>query len=652
MNRLFLLGFFFLTTPCFSQLQDSIAEVNIVTLHVPMNVEETGRSISIITGRELQTLPVSSVEEALRSLVGVNINSRGGFGVQSDIGLRGSTFSQTLVLLDGIRFTDPLTGHLNNAIPVPLSEIAKIEVIRGPASAVYGADAVGGVIHIQTKTFVNQTATKYSTTGTIYYGQNNLIDADVSAHKRLGKVTISAGYKHTSSDGEQYTNPNFTEDENFNNTYFISDKFATFFEIESFTVATQFRPTNNWQVNARFAKDKRDYNAKYFYTRSSLDESVEENEFYLGQFSATKTTENTRTNAAFGFRESSDDFAFNPAFAANQHTTKRFTSILTHEWKTATGNQFVLGTQAAETSIKSTDRGNHRNHQMEVFGTSLLQLSDQFSTVISMRGGHHSITDFTLTPQASFSWQLPNAVLRSSIGTAIRSADFTEQYVSFNLPQVAAERNIGNPFLENEHAFSVDLGADLLFNNSVEVSATTFFRSTNNLIDYTIVNESEINYLTNLVQNANYFQAQNVGKANTFGVEVETETEHQLSTTAELTTNLNYTYINTNLGEDVVSKYLANHPNHQIQLNIACVGSKFSGSLINQFVARNEDAVADFFTIRPNYLVSNAKFGYELLDQVQLSVKVNNLWDQSYQEILGAQMPGRWTMAGLQWDFE
>lgn len=652
MRYLFLLFFSFIFLLSYSQIEDSIESVNIITLHVPLSAEESGRSLSVITAEQLADLPVSTVEEALRTLPGVNINSRGGFGVQSDIGMRGSTFSQTLVLIDGIRFTEPLTGHLNNAIPIPLSEIAKIEVIRGPASSVYGADAVGGVIHIQTKTFLETNNSAIATTGWANYGQHNLFDTDLSVRSSLGKLNVSAGYKKTSSDGETYANPNFTDDEVFNNNFFINENYSTNFNIENFTVATQYQPDNEWNLNARFAQDKRNYNAKYFYTRSSVDESIEENEFYLTQFSATKTTENTRTNFATGFREGGDNFAFNPAFPANDHTTKRWSGIISHQWESKSKNQFVIGTQAEKTTIESTDRGNHEQNQLEFFSTGLFHFSDDFTTVLSVRGGHHSDVDFTFSPQASFSYRLNNAVLRSTIGTALRGADFTEKYVSFNLPQVAAERNIGNPFLETEEALSIDLGTDLLLTNQIQLSGTAFFRKTNNLIDYTIVNESEISYLNNLVAGENYFQAQNVGEAKTVGIEFQGEYEHQLSFQSSVAANLNYTYLHTGLSEDVVSKYLASHPKHQLQFNLSATVSGVEFSLTNQYIHRNGEAVDDFFKVNDNYLLSNARLGVQVTEQLQATGRINNIFNTDYQEVLGAQMPGRWAMGGLQWDIQ
>jgi vitamin B12 transporter len=77
----------------------------------------------------------------------------GPMGTQSDFVLRGGTFQQVLVVLDGLRLNDPITGHFSSYVPITPGEIERIEVLKGASSAIYGSDAVGGVIHIITKTF-------------------------------------------------------------------------------------------------------------------------------------------------------------------------------------------------------------------------------------------------------------------------------------------------------------------------------------------------------------------------------------------------------------------------------------------------------------------------------------------------------------------
>ena len=139
-----------------AQVEVELDSISVTASRITTSVSGSGKNISVITQRDIQNMPVNSVDELLRSLPGVNINSRQGFGIQADVGVRGSTFSQVLFMLDNVPLNDPLTAHFNTNIPVSLSEIGQIELVRGPASASYGADAVGGVIHIKTRSYMRR----------------------------------------------------------------------------------------------------------------------------------------------------------------------------------------------------------------------------------------------------------------------------------------------------------------------------------------------------------------------------------------------------------------------------------------------------------------------------------------------------------------
>src|SRR5699024_7929868 len=109
------------------------------------------RNIEILNRKDISQLPVSSVQELLAFVTGVDIRQRGPFGAQADISIDGSSFEQTLVLLNGIKLMDSQTAHNMMNLPVPLEAIEHIEILRGAAARVYGINALAGAVNIVTK---------------------------------------------------------------------------------------------------------------------------------------------------------------------------------------------------------------------------------------------------------------------------------------------------------------------------------------------------------------------------------------------------------------------------------------------------------------------------------------------------------------------
>lgn len=152
----FYLSVFFVLVVLYSNAQEKMEDLSPVTVIAslqPQPVAQTGRNITIIDGTYFAALPVHSLDELIRYIPGIEVQARGPMGSQSDIIIRGGTFQQVLIVLDGLRINDPNTGHFNSYIPIAPSEIDRVEVLKGAASAIYGSEAVGGVVHIISKSF-------------------------------------------------------------------------------------------------------------------------------------------------------------------------------------------------------------------------------------------------------------------------------------------------------------------------------------------------------------------------------------------------------------------------------------------------------------------------------------------------------------------
>lgn len=637
-----LLSFIFIT----NYAQTALDEVLVSASRIQSKKYESGKNITVISQKEIAQLPVNSVDELLQYVGGVNLNNRGGFGVQSDIGMRGSTFSQVLVLVDNQRINDPLTAHFNNYVPIPLSEVHHIEIVRGSASASFGADAVGGIIHIKTKTyeglFNNQEIS--STNGNVGIGDHNLSMLDAGVHQQSKRFSFSAAVKSSESDGEQLVNPNFANAQRGDSLHY------NFFDLKTYTAAVTYRG-DKLKFYARGGSDYREFAAKHFYTTSTYDESIEKVSSYWTQTALIFDQENSRTELNASYRNGKDSFAFNPLFTPNEHTTQRINATLSQNRKMG-GVDVSFGIQTDYQDIVSTDRGDHQTNSNAAFILAQKRINQ-----LHLNGGirieNSEKIGTQLVPQLNASYKMDNLVLRSSLGRSIRQADFTERFTSYKLSNLTPGRNVGNPDLEAESSYNFDLGADVYLSENLQFSNTLFFRQSSNLIDYTLTNSDAISNLTNLQPNSDYLYAKNISESTTWGNEFGLKYTQNIQN-GQIAASLNYTYLNTSTPDSVVSKYIANHPIHNLNgsLNIryAGLGLNIGGALIT----RNAEAVeAINAEIKDQYAILNLKLSYTIKEfPASVYMDVRNALDTRYQEILGSQMPGRWIMGGIRWNFQ
>lgn len=129
----------------------SLEEIEVTGSRVPSTVSQLARIVTVLDREAIAAAPVQSVNDLLKYAVGVDVRQRGGLGVQTDISIRGGTFDQITILLNGINICDPQTGHNAADFPVELSEIERIEVLEGPAGRVYGTSSLVGAINIVTR---------------------------------------------------------------------------------------------------------------------------------------------------------------------------------------------------------------------------------------------------------------------------------------------------------------------------------------------------------------------------------------------------------------------------------------------------------------------------------------------------------------------
>lgn len=192
-------------------------EACVTASHIPMPADKATRLVQVLSSKEIESSAAQSVNDLLKLVAGVDVRQRGGYGVQTDIGINGGNEDQLTVLLNGVNISNPQTGHLTMDLPVSINDIERIEVIEGGASRIYGSSAFSGAINIVTKP-AEVNAVSASVTG----GSYGTFSADGSLSLKSGKFAnhISGGW--TQSDGAS-ANSDFKKANAYWNEKFSND---------------------------------------------------------------------------------------------------------------------------------------------------------------------------------------------------------------------------------------------------------------------------------------------------------------------------------------------------------------------------------------------------------------------------------------------
>lgn len=615
----------------FSQESD-LDPVTVTATFNPARLSQTGRNLLVIKGERFAQLPVHSLDELLRYIPGLELQARGPLGSQSDITLRGGTFQQVLVLVDGIRVNDPNTGHFTSYIPLAPSEIDRIEVLKGASSTLYGSDAVGGVIHVFTKTFAaKKDASKESILAQLKAGEYGTVMADAGWFKNTGKTAFGVGGQIIHTDGQAQRG------------------IRGFVESQNLTASINHFFNDQWQVSLRSSFDRRKFAAQNFYTGFVSDTAQETVTSIWNQLQVVRIGTNNTLRLQAGYKNLQDSFSFNPRTPSNQNKSHLWQALLTNERVLGKKTSITPGLQFVNKRIASNDRGNHAVSQGAAFLVLNQQVGEQFFFAPAARVEWNERAGWEFVPQVALSYRTNKLQLRTSAGKTIRDADFTERFNNFNRNPVASGQRLGNPDLEAERSFSYEGGADYFIASSLKVSATYFQRYHKKLIDYVVTPAGQIPRNVNLVPNGTYAFAKNIAEVTTSGFETDIQFSKQLKNNSAIWATLGFIWLDSKSSDSVPSFYLSSHAKFLTNLSLQFTHKRFAFGLTAIYKNRQTQRGTSplIAKVSSDYIVLNAKAEATIWKQLSAFVQVDNLTDRLYTDLLGSQMPGRWLLGGI-----
>lgn len=629
----------------------SLDPVTVTSSLVEKRASQTGRNIAVIKGEYFQQLPVHSIDDLLRYVPGVEIQARGPQGSQSDIVLRGGTFQQVLVILDGIRLNDPNTGHFNSYIPISPAEIERIEVLKGASSALYGSDAVGGVIHVISKTFAARLNAAHSAgsgegngvqktqvNGDIGVGEYGLFNANVGAFVQRNRLAVSGGFLSNNASGVQQRG------------------IKGYFHNNTASLSLSYAISPSWNLAVRSAYDHRDFAAQNFYTVLKSDTASEKVKMSWNQVRLSYQKNKTAFSIDGGYKSVQDTYLFNPHSIANSSKSKLWQGLATLQQALTSGTNLIAGVNFQQRNIKSNDRGDHTLNQLAPFVSVVQSVGEHFTVTPSIRMDWRESIGTEVSPQINLSYKKSNWQLRASAGKTIRDADFTERFNNY-AKKLVTGGSVGNPDLKAERSFSYEAGADWFLTSSptaqLKVSGTFFQRRQKDLIDYVTTPYAQMPRKDNLLPTGTFGLALNIAEVNTTGFELDIQSANAISDNQKLIFNAGLTWLDSDNKSQVQSFYLSSHAKFLANFSAIYQVGNFSASVNGLYKKRAErEALAIEAAISKNYFLLNARAEYAFLKrQLAVFVQADNAFDKQYSDILGSVMPGRWLMSGVRFNF-
>ena len=174
----------------------TLESVSVTGSRVPVALNQSARMVTVLDSVAISTMPAATVNDLLKFAVGVDVRQRGIMGMQTDISIRGGTFDQIAILLNGVSISDPQTGHNAGDFPVDISEIDRIEILEGPAARTYGTSSLLGAVNIVTKTHE-----KSGLSARVEGGSHGLLGGAVSGNVTSGRFSNQLSLSYNRTDG-------------------------------------------------------------------------------------------------------------------------------------------------------------------------------------------------------------------------------------------------------------------------------------------------------------------------------------------------------------------------------------------------------------------------------------------------------------------
>ncbi len=635
-----LIAILFIQTISEAQQADSVKAV-LNEIVVTATKSETplyaiGSSVSVITAKDISERQARTVIDVLREEPGLSVIEQGGPGKLSNVFMRGANSNHTLVIVDGVTMND--ASSPNNAFDFSMlntNDIARIEIVRGPQSTLYGSDALAGIINIITKR--GGTSSRYLIESEA--GSNNYYNGKISAAGSIGRINYFINAGKRGSAGISASDAKFGNSE--------KDGYGS----ESLTSRFDIGLPANLQLDLiyKFSKSTTalDQSGK-FGDDPNYDYNIEEHLFKTGlTYSGFENRWKQQLNASYikRFSHSLDQTdQLHPSTSSDSfNKAERIKLDWQNNLSFFENNLITLGAEIererAKTSYYSTSEWGpfYTEFPEQSMNTTGLYFQDQ----LSLQSRFFVTAGLRYDNNEKFggvtTYRIASAYLIQTTGTKLKMS-----YGSgFKAPSLfyLFDPAFGNPDLKPETSRGYDAGIEQIFDNGNYKIGVTYFDMK----------------LQNMFGFDSNFRTVNIAEAASSGIEFTASAGNLRN----FSLSLNYTYNKTNDDYNLSPDYnkpLLRRPLHQANfiLNYKLNERANFGMQIRYSGKRDDKDFSSWDVVRvtmPDYTLINLTASYKIFHNLEMNARIENLFNKQYEEVLYYGTLGRSFYIGLSFDF-
>ena len=605
--------------------EKELAEVVVTASKTNLPINLAAKMVTLITSQDIERTPVQSIEDLLTHYAGIDIQQRGPHGVQSDISIRGGSFDQTAILLNGINLTNPQTGHYSFDIPINLSDIERIEIVQGPTSLAYGAGAFAGGINIITKKESHN-----SFEANLEGGMHSLINTEARGTIRANSSLhqLSAGYRQ--SDG-------YMDNSDYRMTNLL---WQSRFEAD------------NTHIDFTAGYNDKNYGANTFYTAAFPNQYDDTESIFMAI--QGETNGKLKFKPQLYWNRHYDEFQLvrgdNSAIPYNYHRSDVWGTNMQWQYASQLGissfggelrNESIMSSvlgKPMDNNIGKYSKSDSRSH-ISLFAEHNFIYNNLTLSLGGLLNHNTAIVDkYEFYPAINTSYRINNNIsLYASWNKATRMPTFTDLYYT-------TKTHAGNTDLKSERSEALEAGIKLR-NEYINGYLNAYYMKGRNMIDWLKPDAESL------------WESGNLSKIDKYGFEagINVDLQRILGKRQPLQSfSIGYMHLKQYMSEtELISNYTLNHLRHKLTASLQ--HELFKNATLSWHF-RWQDRAGSYLKYTDGQPVEQVGYKpYALLDvkasyrlnKLNFFVNLSNLLNTTYYDLGNLPQPGIWATGGV-----